>query len=206
MGAGVSIGEQNPARAFDDVSIVDLDLKKTIWSRVHDSMRVMYLKLDRAPPDNRWIQLFQEERQSRIGVRRRGLWIEDDYISFDCLANEVETFHLPDIKLSINYANREYRKHLERLNERRKEQLAIEQAEAQALAELRTRVRQQIGAGRRAVALPAGIASPVATAARGPVPVTTVPPAETDDAALVARREQWRERFRAALNQQKKES
>jgi hypothetical protein len=189
---------------FEDVHIVDLDLTKTIWSRVHDSMRVMYLKLDRAPPDNRWMQLFHEERQSRIGVRRRGLWLEEGYISFDCLPNEVETFHLPDIKLSINYANREYRKHLERLRARQQEALAIEQAEVKALAALRTRVRQQIDERQRPITAKPIAVAPSAAATTNSAPEATLN--ETDDAALVARREQWRQRFRAALEQQKKES
>ena len=34
---------------MDDITIIDLDLKKTTWSRVHSSMRTLYLKLSAEP-------------------------------------------------------------------------------------------------------------------------------------------------------------
>src|SRR5947209_538556 len=89
---------------FTDIGIVDLDLKKTTWSRVHSAMRTLYLGLSRAP-DLAWTRFFHEERESRIVIKRHGLWIEDGYIVFDCLLPDVETHHLPDFRLSIAYAN-----------------------------------------------------------------------------------------------------
>ena len=101
--------EALPDPDFVDVRIVDIDLRRTTWSRVHESMRVVFLRLNRAPPDLDWTRLFNEERESRINLRRCGLWIEDDLIGFDCLLHEVEAHHLPDIQRSIDYANRRYR-------------------------------------------------------------------------------------------------
>ena len=60
--------------AFEDIRIVDLDTRRTTGSRVHESMRVVYLRLDRVPPDREWIRLFHEERESRINPLRCGLW------------------------------------------------------------------------------------------------------------------------------------
>src|SRR5258706_16456972 len=94
--------------AFIDIGIVDLDLAKTTWSRVHSSMRTLYLGLSREP-DIAWIRFFHEERESRIVIKRHGLWIEDGYIVFDCLLADVETDHLPDLRLSLDYANRKSR-------------------------------------------------------------------------------------------------
>ncbi len=176
--------------AFEDIRIVDLDTRRTTGSRVHESMRVVCLRLDRAPPDREWIRLFHEERESRINPLRCGLWIEDDSISFDCLLRDVESGHLPDIQRSIEYANRRYR---EVLAQRRDERLASADGsrdEVAALAALRERVR-------------AGAAATPAS----PVP----PPAPSDDAAdveaeLRRRRLSLRERYRAALAQQRKES
>src|SRR5512146_733778 len=93
---------------MDDIAIIDIDLAKTTWSRVHSSMRTLYLKLS-AEPDLDWIRLFREERESRIVIKRHGLWIEDGYIVFDCLLPDVEPHHLPDLRKSIACANERYR-------------------------------------------------------------------------------------------------
>ncbi len=127
--------------AFEDIRIVDLDTRRTTWSRVHESMRVVYLRLNRAPPDMEWPRLFHEERESRINPLRCGLWIEDDSISFDCLLGDVETVHIPDIQRSIDFANRRYREVLVKRESARRERHAETVSEADVLAAMRTRVR-----------------------------------------------------------------
>lgn len=188
--------------AFEDIRIVDLDTRRTTGSRVHESMRVVYLRLDRAPPDREWIRLFHEERESRINPLRCGLWIEDDSISFDCLLRDVESGHLPDIQRSIDHANRRYR---EVLAQRRDERLASADGssdESAALAALRERVRAA------AAATPATPVTPVAPVAPPAPPAPPAPAADAADveAELQRRRLSLRERYRAALAQQRKES
>ena len=75
---------------FEDVAIVDLDLPRTTWSRVHSAMRTLYLKLSREP-EVPWVRLFHEEREARVVIKRHGLWIEDGYIVFDCLLEDVRS-------------------------------------------------------------------------------------------------------------------
>jgi hypothetical protein len=162
--------------AFEDIVIVDLDLGKTGESRVHPSMRTLYLKLNRAP-DSAWVRYFREERESRIVLKRHGLWIEDDYLIFDCRLGDVERHHLPDIRQSIAYANRKCREQAERQAEVRAVALASSEAERRELTRLRERVRRAAGAERAGPAVP-----------------PTLPHAEFD-----ARRNDWRARFRAAL-------
>jgi hypothetical protein len=125
---------------IEDVRIIDLDVTKTTWSRVHDSMRVMYLKLSAHPPDLMWVKFFHEERERRINARRRGLWIENGYILIDCLPDEIDKVHLPDIRLSVNYANTTYRTYVE---ERRRERDAAHHAEKREIEELE-KLRQRI--------------------------------------------------------------
>ncbi|TDR38954.1 hypothetical protein DFR29_11897 [Tahibacter aquaticus] len=126
---------------FEDIRIVDLDLAKTTWSRVHDSLRVMYLRLDRHPPDVDWGRLFFEERETRIVARRRGLWLEDNYISFDSLPAEVEKIHIPDIRLSVAYANRKYRELCWQRRLKRLEEQAGRRSEQDEMQALQQRVR-----------------------------------------------------------------
>ena len=174
---------------FADIAIVDIDLKKTTWSRVHSSMRTLYLKLS-AEPGLDWIRFFREERESRIVAKRHGLWIEDGYIVFDCLLRDVERHHLPDFRLSVAYANDHCRR---RRAQRRKDshrQREDERSEQQQLTELRARVRGAAPAAAKAC-----------DHAAAPAPEAT--PA---DAALDAKRKEWRGRFRAALTARRAES
>lgn len=171
---------------FDDVRIVDLDLSRTTWSRVHDSLRVMFLRLDREPPDTDWPRLFFEERESRIVARRRGLWIEENYISFDSLPEEVEKIHLPDIRQSIAYANRRYRELSRERYFKRLESLAGQRSERDEMLALQERVRGLLNGSHAATGVSATIEPPdVAPAAVETAPALTAP-AVTAPAATAA--------------------
>lgn len=156
---------------FEDIRIVDLDLTRTTWSRVHESLRVMFLRLDREPPDTDWPRLFFEERETRIVARRRGLWIEENYISFDSLPEEVEKIHLPDIRQSIAYANRKYRELCIERRVKRLENLAEQRSERDEMLSLQARIRGLLsGEGESASGAP-----PVSAAAAAARPAATVP-------------------------------
>jgi hypothetical protein len=127
----------------EPIRIIDLDVAKTTWSRVHESMRVVHLRLNRQP-DAHWIRFFHEERESRINARRAGIWIEEGYIAFDCLLHEVETHHMPDIRRSVDFANeRSLALVAARLRERGA-QAAADRGERLELEQLRKRVRDLV--------------------------------------------------------------
>ncbi len=126
---------------FTDVKIIDLDVARTTWSRVHESMRVMHLKLSRHPPDIIWERFFFEERDTRINARRRGLWIENGYILFDCLPSEIENCHLPDIRKSLEHANRKYHDYVAQRRREREQAHHAEERELIELEQLRKRIR-----------------------------------------------------------------
>lgn len=171
---------------FDDVRIVDLDLSRTTWSRVHDSLRVMFLRLDREPPDTDWPRLFFEERESRIVARRRGLWIEENYISFDSLPEEVEKIHLPDIRQSIAYANRKYRELSRERYFKRLESLAGQRSERDEMLALQERVRGLLNGSHAVTGVSAAIEPPdVAPSAVETAPAGTAPAAKAAPAATV---------------------
>ncbi len=172
------------AAVFEDIEIVDLDLGKTTWSRTHSSMRTLYLRLSRAP-DVAWIRRFHEERESRIVLKRHGLWIEDGYLVFDCLLADVERHHLPDFRQSVAYANRKCRELAARQEEELAQARLASEAERRELERLRARVRRA-----------AGRAAP---ADAPPSPPPAAAPAEAHPAEFNARRDDWRARFRAAL-------
>ena len=125
---------------FQDITIVDLDVHKTTWSRVHSSMRTLYLKLSREP-DQAWPRFFFEDRASRIEVKRHGLWIEEGYIVFDCLLEDVDSHHLPDIRQSVAYANAQSHELAEARRAESERVRADTRNEQLALDDLRNRIR-----------------------------------------------------------------
>jgi hypothetical protein len=205
---------------FTDIVIVDLDVNRTTWSRVHSSMRTLHLKLNR-DPNPEWIRLFFEERNSRVELKRHGLWIEDGYIVFDCLLIDVDDYHLPDIRQSIDYANARSRVLVEARHAEVERLRDEAQNEAHMLGALRASIRAPAAKQPEApvsavVAEPAKkIATPVEPAAAfatgaepGPqeslAPDTPIEPLHAErEAVLEARRNDWRARFRAALQRNK---
>lgn len=205
---------------FDDIRIVDLDLSRTTWSRVHDSLRVMFLRLDREPPDTDWPRLFFEERESRIVARRRGLWIEENYISFDSLPEEVEKIHLPDIRQSLAYANRKYRELSCERQRSRLENLAGLRSERDEMLALQERVRGLLNGAETGTGRPALIAPVAAARTFGPAAVAETAVSETATPApdparspavphplaeFESRRDALKRMFRAAAASQDKE-
>ncbi len=158
--------------AFTEIRIVDLDAKRTTWSRVHESMRIVYLRLNRAP-DLLWIRLFHEERAARAHPLRFGLWIDDNEISFDCRLEDVETQHIPDLLPSLEYANRRYREELVRHRAHQSGARDEGRSEAVMLAELGERIRSRFGGA----PLPPVAAEPprAAAPAANPAPVSSAP-------------------------------
>ncbi|HMM56479.1 MAG: hypothetical protein DYH18_04345 [Xanthomonadales bacterium PRO7] len=204
---------------FTDIVIVDLDVNRTTWSRVHSSMRTLHLKLNR-DPNPEWTRLFFEERNSRVELKRHGLWVEDGYIVFDCLLIDVDDYHLPDIRQSIDYANARSRVLVEARHAEVERLRDEAQSEAHMLGALRAAIRTPVAAPS-----PAPVAAPVTVVepAKAVEPVTTVVAAEAvpapelpmppdahveplhaeREAVLEARRNDWRARFRAALHRNK---
>jgi len=202
--------------AFEDITIVDLDLKKTTWSRVHSSMRTLYLKLSREP-DIEWIRYFNTERESRIMPTRHGMWIEDGYIVFDCLLQNVERYHLPDFRQSIDYANERSHERLAERREERAQRRAEISEEHDTLESLRDMVRRDGESEPVAhsesdeLTLDAVVEMPEAPAteslpdvvSEAPPVLPVAEPAANDGDDFDSRRDEWRRRFREAMKPRK---
>lgn len=151
---------------FTDLRIVDFDPRRTSISRVHESMRIVHFRLDRAP-DRFWVRLFQEERSQRAHALRFGLWIEEDWLSFDCKLEDVEPTHLPDIQASIDYANRRYREVLEERRADRTGPGGESASEAAQLDALAARLRERFAQAPAETPTVGGAFGPDALSQRG---------------------------------------
>ncbi len=116
------------SKVFDEIKIVDLDVEKTRPSNEASGLRHMFLKLS-AFPTNEWVQIFQSERSFPRHTMWRHAWIEGQYIVVDCVPEEIERYHLKDLKEDVASTTAKYVSYLQRMeaeNERQQKQEAVE--------------------------------------------------------------------------------
>lgn len=96
---------------FQDIRITGLDSKATQQSPTAPGLRLMYLTLSGTPP-HMWTQIFDAERQ----FPRHSMWrtaeVEGDNIVVDCVPEELEQYHLRDLKEDVRNTNEKYRGYL----------------------------------------------------------------------------------------------
>lgn len=121
---------------FKDIKIIDLDVDKTKPSNNSSGLRQMHLKLSSAPPSE-WISFFNEERRFPRHSMWRNAWIDGHYIVVDCVPEEIEEYHLNDLKQDITNANVKYKSHVKFVEqERARRKLEAEKKEQEEKARL----------------------------------------------------------------------
>jgi hypothetical protein len=66
-------------------------------------------------------------------------WIDGQYIVLDCVPNEIEKYHLNDLKLDVQNTNDKYKEHL---REKEREQINKEKVkEKDDISNLRNRLK-----------------------------------------------------------------
>ena len=95
-------------RHFEDIRIAGLDIDRTQPSQKAPGLRHMYLSLSGLPPAE-WAEFFQEQRKFPRHTMWRDAWIEGPYIVIDCVPEEIEKYHLKDLKEDVRKANEKFR-------------------------------------------------------------------------------------------------
>ena len=119
-----------------DLRIVGLDADKTQPSHRASGLRHIYLRLSSHPPAV-WAKCFAQSREFPRHSMWRKCWIEGSHIVVDCVPEEIERYHLQDLKQDVEVANRDYRQWLAQREaaERRKQEAATaEQARIAGMA------------------------------------------------------------------------
>lgn len=93
---------------FSDIRITGLDVNSTQPSQQDAAMRLLHLYLSALPPPN-WVRLFAQRRQQARHSMWRRAWIEGSHIVLDCVPEELEQFHLTDLKDDVRNCNAKYR-------------------------------------------------------------------------------------------------
>ncbi|SRR6266542_2764380 len=124
------------SESFIDIRITGLDADATQQSPTSRGYRLTYFSLSEAP-DGVWCQIFEAERQFARHSMWKSAWIEGASIVVECIPEDLEKYHLEDLKVDVANSNAKFRDLL--VNEQRK-------AEAAQQAEQRERERiEKIG-------------------------------------------------------------
>lgn len=126
--------------SFDDIRITGLDEAKTYRPNPDKLLYNIYLKLSSYPPMD-WRDIFRAERSFPRHSMWREAWIEGDYIVIYCVPDELERYHLNDLKQDVANCNAKYRKYLYEIIQRENEIIRKERQEKEKFEELKNRLK-----------------------------------------------------------------
>jgi hypothetical protein len=106
----MTVSEQE-LTAFEDIRITGLDDEKTFKPNPKNLLYNIYLKLSSRPTID-WRNIFKAERSFPRHSMWREAWVEGDYIIIYCVPEELERYHLNDLKQDVSSCNAKYRKYL----------------------------------------------------------------------------------------------
>lgn len=98
---------------FEDIRVVNLDEQLTRQSPTASGLRHMHLRLS-VRPSHGWAEIFIAERQFPRHSMWRDVWISGSHVVIDCVPEEIEKYHLRDIKEDVANTNTKYRAQLQR--------------------------------------------------------------------------------------------
>ena len=124
---------------FIDIKIISLEEEMTVESPVRPGLLYVYLRLTQTPPPM-WQNYFKESRKVSRHPHWRHAWIDRKYIIVECLTEELEKYHLNDLRQDIAHANRCYREFVlqQSRTDVQKEELQIQEREK--LREMKSRL------------------------------------------------------------------
>jgi hypothetical protein len=96
---------------FEDIRIIELDGVRSYKPDPQKLLYNLYLKLSSAPPLE-WQQIFEAERRFPRHTMWRRAWIEGQYIVIQCVPDELEKYHLRDLRQDTENVNSKYREYL----------------------------------------------------------------------------------------------
>jgi hypothetical protein len=122
--------------SFQDISITDLDTDRSYKPDPDKLLYNMYLRLSGTPPAD-WADIFDAERSFPRHTMWRRAWVEGNYIVVHCVPDELEEYHLSDLRQDVANANRKYRAYLLEEAQREVREKTAEDDERRRLRELR---------------------------------------------------------------------
>ncbi len=98
---------------FTAIKIVGLDEEMTVASFDHPGLQLIFLRLSQTPPPI-WQSSFKKSRKVPRHPHWRQAWIDRKFIVVECLPDEIEVYHLRDLKQDVARANEYYREYFKK--------------------------------------------------------------------------------------------
>lgn len=125
---------------FDDIRVVDLDEPLTRQSQTASGLRHMHLRLS-GRPSHGWAEIFIAERQFPRHSMWRNVWISGSHVVIDCVPEEIEKYHLRDIKEDVANTNIKYRAQLQRVELARRRQDEAARLEKERIQDVKKKLK-----------------------------------------------------------------
>ena len=100
----------------------------------------MYLELSESPPPE-WQSLFTEKRKFPRHSMWREAWIEGKYIVVHCVPEEIEQYHLKDLREDVQNVSLKYNQLLEQQRRNLKDDERRKQEEREKLESIRKKLK-----------------------------------------------------------------
>jgi hypothetical protein len=124
---------------FVDIRIISLEEEMTVESPENPPLRYVFLRLSQTPLPI-WQSYFREQRNVSRHPHWRRAWIDRKYIVVECLPEEIETYHLNDLKHDIAQANLRCRKYLQGKAGPDRQRENLDEAARERLREMKSRL------------------------------------------------------------------
>jgi len=124
---------------FVDIRIVSLEDELMVASPRDPSLFYVYLKLSATPPPL-WQHHFRNSRKVSRHPRWREACIDRKFIVVECLTDELEKYHLNDLKQDIAFANKSFREFARQQAHAEKQKEAVHLGEREKLREMKGRL------------------------------------------------------------------
>jgi hypothetical protein len=116
-----------------------MDVNKSFKPNPQKALFNIYIELSGIPAEE-WLGIFEARRRFPRHTMWRRAWIEGQYIVIYCVPDELETYHLNDLREDVEYSNQEYRKYLKNLAEEEAREWNKKHDEASQLKDIRNRL------------------------------------------------------------------
>lgn len=125
---------------FEDIRLTGLDESKTYKPNPEKLLYDIYLNLSSRPSMD-WRDIFMAERSFPRHSMWRKAWIEGSYIVINCVPEELEKYHLNDLKQDVANSNAKYRKYLYEVIQKEKEEIEKKNYERNKFKDIKTRLK-----------------------------------------------------------------
>jgi len=124
---------------FVDIKIVSLEDEMTVESPARPPLLHVFLRLSQTPPPL-WLTYFKESRKVSRHPHWRHAWIDRKFIIVECPAEEIEKYHLNDLRHDVAQANKRYREYLSKQPHTHLEKEQFHDQERQKLRDMKHRL------------------------------------------------------------------